>query len=547
MDMSWMVVVPPLIVILLAAITKRILFALTVGIVSASLIVANWNIPDALTYAIKRVLLTTQLTQVTSVDSFLASNILLMVLFFLLLGILITIIRQSGAVYAYGAFVMRKIKTAKGAQVASLLLSNCFFIDDYFAGITIGSVMQPITDCFKIPRVKLALLVSSLAAPLAILVPISSWIADLLGILRSTGVGLDATGTVVVSAPYSLYLSSIPFMMYAIIVVASIWYMVITGTSYGLIARHERIAQKTGDLFGGKIPVTQRGAEVSVAIKNSSILFDFMLPIGLLFGLSIFLVLWTGNWSCLGGANSLIVALQQGRMFVALFFGVLGSVLVTMVYYLFRKRISCTVLPSLVSDGMTMMIDSICMLLLIWTLSGIIRDDLNTGAYLADLLIGQVRIAFFPLMFFALTAFISTLMGTAWGAIGIVVPLAFSMVPTFLGLPLPLDIVQVPLLSVLLGAIVCGAIVGNHMSPIADVLVMSATSAGAYHLDVVKSQIQLTVPTVFASLLAYYIVGLTLDSYGSLVSAACGICSGLFVNVVLLHVLQWLDRKNNKK
>jgi tetracycline resistance efflux pump len=187
------------------------------------------------------------------------------------------------------------------------------------------------------------------------------------------------------------------------------------------------------------------------------------------------------------------------------------------------------------------------MLVLIWTLSGIIRDDLNTGAYLADLLIGQVRVAFFPLMFFALTAFISTLMGTAWGAIGIVVPLAFSMVPTFLGLPLPLDIVQVPLLSALLGATICGAVVGNHMSPIADVLVMSATSAGAYHLDVVKSQIQLTVPTVFASLLAYYIVGLTLDSYGSLVSAACGICSGLFVNVVLLHVLQWLDRKNNKK
>ncbi len=543
MDMSWMVVVPPLIVILLAAITKRILFALSVGVVSASLIVADGNIFKACIYAVKRVLLTIQITHVTSLEGFLASTNFLMVLFFLLLGVLITMIRYSGAAYAYGAYVMRKIKTARGVQVASLVLSNCFFIDDYFASITVGSVMQSITDHFQIPRVKLALLISSLAAPLAILVPLSTWIADLLGLLRNTGVGLDASGTIIASAPYSFYLSSVPFMMYAIIIVVSIWYMVLTKASYGIIARHERIAEKTGDLFGGKIPVAQRNAEISEELKKSSTLFDFLLPISLLFGLTIVLVLWTGNWVYFGGSNNLTLTLQQGRMFVSLFFGVVGSVFITMVYYLFRQRIQLKKLPSLIHEGMAMMTDSICMLLLIWTLSGIIRDDLNTGAYLANLLIGQVRVAFFPLMFFALTAFISTLMGTAWGAIGILVPLAFSMVPTFLALPLPLDPAQIPLLSALLGAIVCGAVVGNHMSPIADVMLMSATSAGAYHLDVVKSQIQLTVPTVFASLLAYYVVGLTLDRYGSFVSALAGICCGLVANLVCLHLFQWIDIK----
>ena len=193
------------------------------------------------------------------------------------------------------------------------------------------------------------------------------------------------------------------------------------------------------------------------------------------------------------------------------------------------------------------MLGSLGMLLFIWTLSGIIRDDLKTGVYLAHLLVGQVQAAFFPLMFFALTAFISTLIGTAWGALGILIPLAFDMVPTFLALPLPIDIAQVPLLSALLGAIICGAVVGNHMSPIADVIVMSATSAGAYHLDLVQSQIQLTVPTVFASLLAYYIVGLTLNSNGNVISAACGICGGLIANVFFLHLLQWIDikRKGN--
>ncbi len=547
MDMSWMVIVPPLIVILLAAITKRILFALTIGTLSASLIVTDWHVVDALTYALKRVLLTTQLQQITSLESFLSCSNLFVILFLVLLGILITLIGRSGAAHAYGAFVLRRIKTAKGAQVASIMLSHCFFIDDYFSGITIGSVMQPITDCFKIPRVKLALLVCSLAAPLAILVPLSTWVADLLGQLRNSGVGLDEAEIVLACDPYSFYLSAIPFMLYAIILVASVWYMVITGVSYGIIARHERHAEATGDLFGGKIPVVHRPTEVADVAKKDSSIIDFVVPMALLFSITIGLILWTGESLVCGGANGLIATLQQARMFYSLFVGGLGAVAVTIVYYLVRKRIPIRQLPQVVGEGVMLMGGSLLMLVLIWTLSGIIRDDLNTGAYLANLLIGQVRLAFFPLMFFGLTAFISTLMGTAWGAIGILVPLAFSMVPTFLGLPLPLDIAQVPLLSALLGAIICGAVVGNHMSPIADVLVMSATSVGAYHLDVVKSQIQLTVPTVFASLLAYYVVGLTLDQYGSLVSAVCAIASGLLLNIVLLHVLQSLDRKSKKK
>ncbi len=548
MDMSsWIVVAPPLIVILLATITKRILFALALGIVSASLIVADGNIIDACSYGLKRLVMTTQLEQVTSWATFLSCSNLFVMLFLLLLGVLITIIRRSGAAYAYGDFVMRRISSAKGAQIASLLLSNLFFIDDYFGGITIGSVMQPITDRFSVPRVKLALLVSSLAAPLAILVPLSTWVADLIGQLRNSGVGLDNTGTIISCDPYSFYLSAIPFMMYAIILVGSVWYMVATGTSYGLVARHERYARATGELFGGKIPVARHVVDASDERKKTSTILDFMLPIALLFVLTVIGVLWTGDWYYFGGLNDFVATLQNARIFFSLFTGGLCAVLITIIYYVTRKRITIAELPQLIREGGMLMFGSLGMLLFIWTLSGIIRDDLKTGVYLADLLVGQVQAAFFPLMFFALAAFISTLIGTAWGALGILIPLAFDMVPAFLSLPLPIDIVQVPLLSALLGAIICGSVVGNHMSPIADVIVMSATSAGAYHLDLVRSQIQLTVPTVFASLLAYYIVGLTLDSSGSLVSAVSGICGGLVANVFFLHLLQWIDikRKGN--
>ncbi len=544
---SWIVVVPPFIVILLAAITKRILFALAVGIGSASLIVTDGNLVSATMYGLKRLFATTQLKCITSLDSFLGASNLFVMLFLLLLGIMITMIRRSGAAYAYGNCVMRNIKTARGAQLASLLLSKLFFIDDYFGGITIGSVMQPITDCFKVPRVKLALLVSSLAAPLAILVPLSTWVADLMGQLRNSGVGLDACGTIVACDPYSFYLSAIPFMMYAIILVASVWYMVITGISYGLIARHEKHAQTTGELFGGKIPVARQCIDASDERKKNSSLIDFILPITLLFALTLVGVLWTGGWRLFGGENGLLCTLQNARMFFALFMGGLSAVLITSLYYVFGKRIKFGELPSIFQEGIMLMLGSLGMLLFIWTLSGIIRDDLKTGAYLANLLVGQVEAAFFPLMFFALAAFISTLIGTAWGALGILIPLAFDMVPAFLSLPMPIDIVQVPLLSALLGAIICGAVVGNHMSPIADVIVMSATSAGAYHLDLVRSQIQLTVPTVFASLLAYYIVGLTLETSSSLVSALWGICSGITANIIFLHLLQWIDIKRKEK
>ncbi|NDD54202.1 hypothetical protein EBZ39_10065 [bacterium] len=547
MSMAWIVLVPPLIVIFLAALTKRILFSLFVGIMSASLIITDGNIPAAASYILGRFWQTLQLERLISIEGFYSCSNLFLLAFLSLIGVLITIIRHSGAAYAYGKFVMNKIKTMRGAERASLSLSSLFFIDDYFASITVGSVMQPITDQFNIPRVKLALLVSAMAAPMAILMPMSTWVAELMGLLRNSGVGLGNAGSIIKSDQFSLYVMSVPFMMYAIIVALTIWYIVSARVSYGLVARHETYARKTGELFGGKIPVARRITDASEAHKRSSTLFDFLLPIVLLVASTMFLVLWTGSWWLLGGEYDFLTTLQHARMPFSFCCGGLTAVVGTVTYYMHRNRLAARALPGLLHEGFGLMSSSLVMLVFIWVLSGIVRDDLRTGAYLANLLVGQVKASFFPLMFFALAALISSLIGTAWGTVGILVPLALEMVPSFLGLQLPIDITQAPMITALIGAILSGSVVGNHVSPVSDVSVMSATSVGAYHLDVVRAQIQLALPTVIASLFAFYLVGLTLDEYGRMASATLGIIGGFLLNVMMLHALQWLDKRRKKR
>lgn len=543
---AWLVLVPPMLVIAFAMLTRRILFSLFIGITSAALVVHDFNVGPAAHYLGKRLLMTSQLDKLTSWDGFLSCTNLFVILFLILIGVLIAMIRHSGAAYAYGALVRQKIKTSRGAELAVLCLANIFFIDDYFSGITVGSVMQPITDQFKVPRVKLALLVNSVAGPLAIIVPLSSWVAELIGQLRNSGVGIVGVGSVIVAEPFGFYASSIPFMMYALILVLSIWYIVLTRIGYGTVGAHEAYARKTSELFGGKLPVARRVTDIDPERTKHALLTDFLLPIVLLFLSVLGITLWTGDWALFGGANDIMTTIQNAKMSLAFFTGGLFTVVVTAWYYLLRGRVYARELFSFVREGYFLMGSSLFMLLFIWTLSGMIREDLKTGMYLANLLVGSVQASFFPLMFFALAALISTLIGTAWGTLGILIPLAFDLVPSYLGLGLPIALEQLPMLSALLGAIISGSIVGMHMSPVADVILMSAMSVGAYHLDVVRAQIQLAIPTVLSSLLAFYVVGTVWATHTPLTSAGIGLIVGFACNVILLHGLSMISHRRKR-
>ncbi|MFA6263038.1 MAG: Na+/H+ antiporter NhaC family protein [Candidatus Babeliales bacterium] len=541
MTNSWLVILPPLIVIALAAVTRRVLPALITGIISAALIVCDFNIISSMRLIATRFIEKTEITQLTSWGGIESCYYLFILIFLFIMGILITIIQRSGAAYAYGNFVMKRITTAAGAERASLLLSTLLFIDDYFPCLTIGAVMQPVTDLFKVPRAKLAVLVSFIAAPLAIIAPLSTWVAFILTQLRSSGISTHATASTLVTAePFNVYLHSIPFMLYVPIVIFSLWYIVSRRLSYGIIAQQEHLAQTTGNLFGGKTPLVKQSTET----PQAGSLFDFLFPIILLFVSIIGSILYLGNWHFFGGTNTLLDTLGAANIPAAFCSGGLITVIATLIFFVARSKILLRVVPQLIIDGARSMTGSAMTLLFIWTLSSMLSKDLQTGSYLAGIMASYMSLRLLPLIFFLMAALIATLMGTAWGTMTMLIPLGLSMLPTLIGVQTPLTMASTPLLFALIGAIVSGAVVGNHVSPIADVMLMTATSSGAYHIDVVKSQLSLSLPTVFSAACAFGLLGVLIQNHNSYISAIMALSLGMTLNISLFHLLRWLWKRN---
>lgn len=538
MQNHWFVILPPILVVLLAFVTRRVIFSLVMGILSAALIAHDFNIINAVPAIGLRISKILELEKLTSWASFWTCANIFLCLFLLILTVLIVMIQESGGGYAYGACITKRLKSAKSAEASSLIMSLFFFIDDYFSSLTVGSVMQPITDQFKIPRVKLGLLVNSVAAPLAIMFPLTSWMAEIVGQFRNSGVAeIPTATTAIASDPFFVFVNMTPFLFYSIILITSLWFMVLGRISYGIVARHESIAQKTGDLFGGKVPVVRRMSEVSEEKKQSSSLIDFLFPLIVLLTMIGGSTLYFGGYYIMGGQNSFLIALEKANVFAALFMGSLLSLLLCLVFFVFRKKIVLRSVPGMFKEGFGLIASAILVLVLIWTLSSLLKDDLATGQYLAGKLIGYIDLAYFPAMFFLVAVAVSAMMGSAWGTIGMLVPLGIPMLLSFMHITPPAPLDAVPMLLPLLAAIISGAVVGNHISPIADVMLMSATSTGAYHLDLVKAQISLTLPTVISSAIAYFIAGRYMLEFGVAKTVMLSLVAGILLNFVILYAL----------
>jgi len=540
MQPSSLVLLPPLIVIVLATTTRRILLSLFAGIIIAALIVQNFNIVSSVVFIGSRLWNVSELYKLASWKLFWTSSNLFICIFLVILGVLSEMIRFSGAAHAYGSFVLKKLKTVRSIEVATILLSLVFFIDDYFNCLTVSSVMKPITDKFKIPRLKLAFLINSIAAPLAILAPLSSWVANIVAQLKNSGV--SATGAKLIAVdPYYLYITSIPFMLYAVLIVATLGYIVFTRVSYGILKYHEDRAQQSGDLFGGKRPKKADKTVLTSLNGHNSDITDFIAPLFLLFVSVIGWLFYTGEWQYLGGSRTLLEAVQQANIYAAFFVGGMWTTFLSFIYFLIRKRLLFTDINAIVYEGFWSIASSIITLLCIWTLSEIFVKDLGTGQYLASFVAGRVDIAMFPCIFFMVSVVIASLMGTAWGTIGMLIPLALPMFVSVAGLPAPVLVESIPLLPALIGAIISGSIVGNHVSPIADVMLISSSSVGADHMDLVKSQMSLAVPTVISSSLGFLLLGLIYQSQGLMLSLLISLVVSVVLNFIFIQSLQWVD------
>jgi tetracycline resistance efflux pump len=543
---SWIVLIPPVLVLVLAFSTHKVRMSLLLGILSAALILHKGAVRESLCTVVSRMWNTVDLGTFRSLDTFFGGWRLLILLFLFGIGILIALIGHSGGAHAYGELVKKRLKSKRATEFASLLLSPFFFIDDYFGCFTVGSVMRPLTDKYKIARAKLAFLVDSFAAPICLIVPVSSWVAVTVMQMKEAGISVDDNGSTIVAAdPFYLYLTLIPFAFYSIIMICSALFIVWKRISFGLMKDHEDCAQIKGDLFCGKKPFNNNIGEVHLSNVGKESVWDFVFPIFLLITSVFGALLFFGDTWIFGGTQTIAHAMRNAEIAPALFAGMFLTLSATIILLFARGRITLKMVPQVLRDGFDLMFSVVIMLILAWTFSSLLKNDLQTGHYVANTFIKRVPLAFLPLLFLVVSSFVSAAMASAWGTLTVMIPIVVPMVVSLCGKSGLVTIGDIPILVPAIAAVLAGAVAGNHLSPISDTTIMSAASSGCYHIDHVKTQLWYAIPTVISTGVSFLIAGFLSGVVSFGINAAISLGVGLGLNIAIISIFHqiWKTKK----
>lgn len=498
MQPSWLVLLPPFLVLFATFLTRKLNISLILGLITSALIATKFSLIDSIVLLSKKFFF-----QITDVEN------LYLYSFLLMLGIIITIINYTGGAAAFAYQIGKRLSSAKSAQIATMSLSSILFIDDYLSYLTTGHVMRPICDKFKIPRAKLAFLIHSFGGPIVILGLVSSWVALITSQLDQAGVSpLANENTKILADPFYIYLGSLPFIFYSFLIIASTWYIVLKKISYGPMHYHELIAQRTNNLFGGKKPLKSGQTEPYTEGKVYFLLIPLLtLIITFLIGTA-----YSGGYHLLGGKHSLLDAFKLNTQpFFVLFLSGFITLLISIILALLTRSISLKKGIILFKDGIELMRSPVIMVFLASTLGIILRNDLKTGTYLAHLVFNTLPIYLLPVIFYCIAFLIAFITGTSWGTIALMVPIATQMLTSLFELPTPITPHLIPILFPVLGALFSGATAGDHLSPISETTIMSASSAGCYPVDHTYTQLFYAAPALFSTLIAYLISGILID------------------------------------
>lgn len=478
---SWIVLLPPLVILLTAFLSRNIILSIALGIVSAVLVVTNFSLVAAGALAYKY--FSAQLFRWDTVNIY---------GFLIVLGTIVYLINATGAPCAFSRFVSRHLQSQKTVETSALTVSLFLGIDDYLNALMTGCIMKPLTDTMRIARVKLAFLLDVIASPLVVLVPISSWIAFIVSGLQSVGF----------SDAFSLYMHSIPFIFYSFIVMASAWFIVRLGLSYGPMRTHEQVAKETGNLYGGK----QARFDDSAVLKpeKAGELIDFVLPIGLLI------------------VGVIVNRILDVEIFAALMLAACLAFIVSGLFALTRKKVSLLGLWGCVRDGFKLMYPSIILVFCALIFGNIIQHELHTGEYLAQLILPGINAAWLPIIVFLMSTVTALTIGSSWGAITIGTTISLPMIFPFVAH-------NPALLCTAIGAIISGAIAGAQLCPIADPVTIAATSSGCYQLDHVKTQAAYLLPVILGTCVAFGLSGYLTCTHPMITAGLC-VLSGLAVS-----------------
>lgn len=527
MQGTWIVTIPPLLVIATVLLTRRMILSFAVGIISSALIVTNGNIFRAAALTAQKLWTTTGLSQLTSIEGFLSNWNLLVFLFLILVGILIEMLSKTGAAQAYVTIARRYVHSKKQAESASLILSLFFFIDDYFSALTVGSVMRPLARQYGVHPVKLAFLTTAMATPLALLSPISSWVGEIVLQLKTVGIGPMSPTTVIDADPYLVFVKTIAYGFYPIFLIISAWYIVLRPLSFGPMKKYDAdtkaVASAQDDLK---------------TLHPTSSLFDFIFPLLVLIITVLAMLLVTGGYFT--QPLSVLDAIKQASVHQALFTGGLVSVIVSSIYFLARGTLSHASLTHCAIRGFHSMFPSIIMLICAWSLGNILKNDLQTGTYVATVLSGIISLTLFPLICFLFGALIAWLIGSAWATIGLMFPIIIDMFQKLQHIPLNTPIADAVLIIPIIAATLSGCVLGTQLSLISDNPIMSAAATGANHLEHVKTMAWYIIPVGLATALSFTLLGILLPILGLNTSLAICLSSGISISILFLEIGQHL-------
>jgi Na+/H+ antiporter NhaC len=521
MELTWVSLLPPFMVIAAVCVTHRLNISLALGIASAALIAAQGRIFSAIILCGQKFI-----THFSDYD-----NIYLYLLL-IVISSLIMLLTVTGSAAGCARVIGKKMRTKRSVEMSAIMLSCLLSIDDYLSILTVGFVMRPIADRLAVARTKLAYIVHALAGPLVIIMPISTWAAAVLAQLDNAGINLSVSHKIEADSFY-VYLKTIPFIFYSLLVVFSVWFVVITRIGYGVIASDECKAIAIDDNAQGSLMDQQ---------ENPHSLLELLMPIAILIGGVFVGILYVGNYHLFGGDNSFFDAFRENdKTFLILLLSGLSAFTFSTIFSLCKKMISIMQIPVVVYEGAILMQSSIIMVVFASILGSFLRVELQTGSYVAYLLLGIAPLSLIPVMLFVISLIITLITGSAWGTFSLLIPITIQMLISFLQLEAPVTLDQISILFPALGAVLSGAACGNHISPFAETTIMTATSTGIEPLEHARSQFGYAVPVIVGTLVSFVVVGLLCDS-GLYKSFFVSMAAGMGTMILLMMVFDYYKK-----
>lgn len=472
---------PPIVAIALALITKEVYSSLFLGILVGGFFYSGFSFEGTLNHIFSEGLIA-QISDPYNVG---------ILMFLVFLGVLVSLMNRAGGSAAFGQWAARRFKTRIGVQLATILLGCLIFIDDYFNCLTVGSVMRPVTDRQNVSRAKLAYLIDATAAPICIIAPISSWAAAISGFAPEGTNGL------------MLFINAIPYNFYALFTILMMVTLTVLRLDYGPMARHEANALR-GNIFTVNPPVSTENE--SAAGKGG--VLDLVLPILVLIVSCVVGMIYTGGFF---EGTSFVDSFANSDASVGLVLGSFVALVLTIAAYSLRGVLEFRDCMSCLTEGFKAMVPAIMILCLAWTLKGM-TDSLGAAEYVAGVVEHSAgsMLNFLPAIVFLIACGLAFATGTSWGTFGILIPITLKVFPLESGNPLAIICVS---------ACMAGAVCGDHCSPISDTTIMSSAGAQCDHIAHVSTQMPYALSCALISFFTYVVAGFVQNA---LISLAVG-------------------------